>query len=40
MKKRLFFLVGLIALNIGNPVKANFGDADFPVGKFDGGPKS
>ena len=40
MKKQLFLLISFIFLNIGSPVRANFGDADFPLGKFDNGPKS
>ena len=39
---RKFFSLFLIALSTSllSPAKANFGDADFPIGKFENSPKS
>ncbi len=39
MKKSLFVLVPLL-FGLAGPARADFGDADFPVGMFDDGPKS
>ncbi|MCB4412317.1 hypothetical protein FZZ92_10745 [Synechococcus sp. MU1611] len=39
--KRLYLLIFFLFLSSGFiPSKANFGDADFPAGSFEGGPKS
>ena len=40
MKKLYLVAVFLLSASICIPSKANFGDADFPVDMFNGGPKS
>ena len=41
MNRRFIYLVFISALSLGiNSVKADFGDADFPVGTFEYSPKS
>ncbi len=38
--KKFAFLLLVISSAFFSPVKADFGDADFPEGMFDDGPKS
>ena len=41
MKKRFLLLIAFfMSFVLCLPSKADFGDADFPAGMFDGGPKS
>tara|TARA_E500000331_G_C17118612_1_gene652825 strand:- start:129 stop:719 length:591 start_codon:yes stop_codon:yes gene_type:complete len=40
MKRRLNTLLITALITLCSPVKADFGDADFPVGMFQDGPKS
>ena len=40
MKNNKLLLAILSTLTFTSPVKADFGDADFPTGIFDDGPKS
>tara|TARA_X000001036_G_C20557148_1_gene756826 strand:+ start:596 stop:1105 length:510 start_codon:yes stop_codon:yes gene_type:complete len=40
MKKSLFLLFVALSTSLNGPIKAEFGDADFPAGMFNDGPKS
>ena len=40
MRKSFLFLLLAISTSLGNPAKAEFGDADFPIGMFENSPKS
>ena len=40
MKKLLLLLFLALSTSLGSPVKAEFGDADFPIGMFENSPKS
>ena len=40
VKKSLSGLCTALCLSVGLPARADFGDADFPIGMFEGGPKS